>query len=224
MIVPTRDGYDRWATIYDSERNPLIALEERHFPQMLPDVGRRLVADVGCGTGRQTLKLVKRGAGVVAIDFSQNMLRRAQEQVRSEQVFWLFADVLTSIPLRNGVLDGAVCSLVLEHVPDLAPTLREFRRVCKSDGFVLISDIHPAAASGGAEAGFTDPETGQKVFPRGYRHELSGYVEAAKDAGFGVDTMIEAAVDHELANSIPRAAKYLGSPMLVVLSLTARRR
>src|SRR5258707_20246 len=27
-IVSTRDGYDRWAEIYDGEGNPLIALEE----------------------------------------------------------------------------------------------------------------------------------------------------------------------------------------------------
>ena len=29
-IVPTREGYERWAEVYDSDGNPLVALEERH--------------------------------------------------------------------------------------------------------------------------------------------------------------------------------------------------
>src|SRR5216684_679050 len=49
-IVPTRDGYERWAEVYDSDGNPLVALEERHFPLMFPNVNGLLVADVRCGT------------------------------------------------------------------------------------------------------------------------------------------------------------------------------
>ena len=30
--LSTREGYDRWAMIYDDEDNPLIMLEERHLP------------------------------------------------------------------------------------------------------------------------------------------------------------------------------------------------
>lgn len=34
-VVPTREGYDLWAPVYDTEGNPLLALEE-------PEVGRAL--------------------------------------------------------------------------------------------------------------------------------------------------------------------------------------
>jgi ubiquinone/menaquinone biosynthesis C-methylase UbiE len=136
-------------------------------------------------------------------------------------VNFVLADVITSIPLKSGVLDGAVCSLVLEHVEELTSMLRQLRRVCKLNGFVLISDIHPTMASAGAAASFEDPKTGQKVYPRGYRHEISDYVRAANEAGFRIGAMTEVSVDEKFVDAIPRAAKYLGWPMLLLFSLVA---
>jgi ubiquinone/menaquinone biosynthesis C-methylase UbiE len=220
-IVPTREGYERWAEVYDSNGNPLVALDERHFPLMFPNVNNFLVADIGCGTGRQTFKLAARGARVVALDFSPAMLYRAQATGKITQVHFVLADVLTSIPLKNGVLDGAVCSLVLEHVEDLASIFQELRRVCKLNGFVLISDIHPKMASAGVAASFEDPKTGQRIFPRGYRHEVGDYVRAAERTGFRIGAMSEVSVDEEFIGAIPRAAKYLGWPMLLLFGFTA---
>jgi len=133
----------------------------------------------------------------------------------------VLADAVTSIPLKSGVLDGAVCSLVLEHVEDLTSMLRQLRRVCKLNGFVLISDIHPTLASAGAAANFEDPSTGQKVFPRGYRHEISDYLRAANDAGFRIGALTEVIVDEKFLDAGPRAAKYVGWPMLLLFSLVA---
>ena len=99
--------------------------------------------------------------------------------------------------------------------------LQQLRRVCKLDGFVLISDIHPTIASAGAAASFEDKKTAQKVFPRGYRHEISAYLRAADDAGFRIGAMTEASVDEKFVDVIPRAAKYLGWPMLLLFSLVA---
>jgi ubiquinone/menaquinone biosynthesis C-methylase UbiE len=220
-IVPTREGYQHWAEVYDSDGNPMIALEDRLFPSMLPEVKGLLIADLGCGTGRQTLKLVSRGARVVALDFSDAMLNRATRTANSPHASFILADVVASIPLKSGVLDGAVCSLVLEHVEDLASILREMRRVCKANGFVLVSDIHPALAACGTAANFQDPKTGEKIFPRGYRHELTDYETAAASAGFRIDAMTEAAADEGLATAMPRAAKYLGEMMLLMLRLVA---
>jgi malonyl-CoA O-methyltransferase len=233
VIVSTREGYERWAEVYDSDGNPLVALEERHFPLMLPDVNGLLVADVGCGTGRQTFKLAARGARVVALDFSPAMVARArakggaqaegraQAKGKTAQVFFLLADAVAAIPLKRGVLDGAVCSLVLEHVEDLASMLQQLRHVCKLNGFVLISDIHPTIAAAGAAASFEDKKAAQKVYPRGYRHEITDYVRAADDAGFRIGAMTEASVDEKLVDVIPRAAKYVGWPMLLLFSLVA---
>ena len=50
-------GYDRWAEVYDSEGNPLVALEESLVREWIaPRPGLRVI-DVGCGTGRHALWL-----------------------------------------------------------------------------------------------------------------------------------------------------------------------
>src|SRR3954469_9134228 len=80
-VLPTRDGYDRWAATYDTDGNPLIALEEPHVDALLGDVRGLCVLDVGCGTGRHALRLARAGAAVTAIDFSEAMLAQARAKV-----------------------------------------------------------------------------------------------------------------------------------------------
>ena len=38
IVVPTRDGYDRWSDVYDGDGNPLVLLEEPHVARLLGDV------------------------------------------------------------------------------------------------------------------------------------------------------------------------------------------
>ena len=42
-----RDGYDRWARVYDHDANPLPALEEPHMREALGDVRGCDVVDLG---------------------------------------------------------------------------------------------------------------------------------------------------------------------------------
>jgi ubiquinone/menaquinone biosynthesis C-methylase UbiE len=67
--VAVREGYDRWARVYDHDGNPLV--DERVVPALLGDVARRRVADVACGTGRHTTRLADADARVTAVDFSR---------------------------------------------------------------------------------------------------------------------------------------------------------
>lgn len=76
--LTTREGYDRWAAVYDTDGNPLIAMEEPEVDRLVGDISGRAVLDVGCGTGRHALRFAAAGAHVTAIDFSEEMLRKAQ--------------------------------------------------------------------------------------------------------------------------------------------------
>ena len=55
--------------------------------------------------------------------------------------------------------------------------------------------------------------------PAGARHQLSDYVIAAMRAGLHIDHMSEHVVDDELAARSPRAQKYLGWPLLLLMRL-----
>lgn len=222
LHLPARDGYDRWAAIYDDEDNPLIALEEPRLPGLLGDVEGLDVLDLGSGTGRHALRMAAAGARVTALDFSDGMVGRARGKPGWDRVRFIAHDLTRPLPLADRSFDRVVGCLVLEHLSDLGAVLSECRRVCRPRGFVLISELHPAMRLHGiAGARFVDPATGRTTYPAGHRHEISDYVMAAVRSGLTVDHISEHVVDPDLAARSARAAKYLGWPMLLLLRFRA---
>ncbi|MGA2139190.1 MAG: class I SAM-dependent methyltransferase [Verrucomicrobiia bacterium] len=218
-LLPTKDGYDRWAAIYDAEDNPLVALEEPWVQRLLGDVRGLAVADIGCGTGRHALRLSAAGATVHALDFSEAMLERAKAKPGASNVVFQAHDLAKPLPFANETFDRVVCGLVIDHIADLDGLFREMSRVCRPDGFVVVSVMHPAMMLRGVQARFTDPASGRETRPASCPHQLSDYFMAAARAGFLFDHLSEQAVDEALASRLERARRYLGWPMLFLMRL-----
>jgi malonyl-CoA O-methyltransferase len=218
---PIRAGYDRWAQVYDHDANPLVALEEPLVREALGAVGDRAVLDLGCGTGRHAVWLAAAGARVTAVDFSAGMLAEARRKPGAAAVRFVVHDLHEPLPFSDAAFDLVVSGLVLEHLRELPPFFRESRRVLRDDGRAVISAMHPAMFLRGSQARFTDPDSGQVVQPGSFPHPLSAFVMAAVSARFGLDGIEERAPDAPFAERYPRAEKYIGWPMLVVLRLRA---
>jgi SAM-dependent methyltransferase len=100
-----------------------------------------VVADIGCGPGRDTLILRSRGLRVVGLDLSDAMLRAggltgvAQADMRA-------------LPLRAGSLDAIWCQAAFLHIPHeyAQPVLSEFARTVRPGGV-----LHLAVAEGDSE-------------------------------------------------------------------------
>jgi malonyl-CoA O-methyltransferase len=214
--LPTRTGYDRWAEVYDGEDNPLVCLEEQHIARFLDGVSGLAVADIGCGTGRHALRLAAAGARVTAVDFSEVMLERARVKPGAERVTFLCNDITHPLPLAAATFDRVLCCLVAEHIPDLIGLFQELRRLCRPDGFVVLSAMHPALMLRGVRPRFIDPTTGRRVSPFSYPHQIADYVMAAVRAGLALEHVSEHAVDAALAARSVRGLKYLGWPMLLL--------
>jgi SAM-dependent methyltransferase len=103
-----------------------------------------LVLDAGCGTGALSRPLRARGARVVALDRSADMLTHG----RSDRS--LLGDV-TALPLRTSSVDGAVAGFVVNHLPDPVAGLAELGRVTRAGGPVLATTFavepHPVKAT-----------------------------------------------------------------------------
>jgi ubiquinone/menaquinone biosynthesis C-methylase UbiE len=214
-----RMGYDRWAIVYDHDRNPLQALEEPVVRAALGDVSGLRVLDLGCGTGRHALWLAKQGSNVTAVDFSEGMLAEARQKPFAERVHFLQHDLHEPLPFEDREFDVVVSGLVLEHIQDLPHLFLEIRRVVKPEGRVVISAMHPAMFLRGSQARFTDPDSGELVQPGSIAHSVSDFVMAAIRAGFLFHEITEHAPDATFAAEFPRAEKYIDWPMLVVLTL-----
>jgi ubiquinone/menaquinone biosynthesis C-methylase UbiE len=223
-IVPTQTGYDRWAEFYDREDNPLVLLEEQHIGPLAGQVAGLAVADVGCGTGRHALQWAAAGARVTAVDFSAAMLDRARAKPGAKAVTFIQHDLARPFPLESAAFDRVFCCLVLDHIAPLDKCFRELRRLCRPLGCVIISVMHPAMSLRGVQARFIDPASGRRVSPAGHAHQMSDYLMAAVRAGLKLEHVSEHAADAELVRRSPRAAKYLGWPMLLLMKLLPGRR
>ena len=218
-VVPTREGYDRWAEVYDGEGNPLIAIEEPHVRRLLGEVRGLAVLDVGCGTGRHSIPLAERGARVTGIDFSHGMLQKAREKAGALLVSFIHQDAALRLPFDNAAFDRVISCLVVDHVRGLEEFFAELRRVVRPDGFVVVSVMHPAMMLKGVQARFQDPETGDETRPESVPNQISDYVMGALRAGLVIDEASEHAIGPEIVATTPRAEKYLGWPMLFLMKL-----
>ena len=220
-IALVQAGYDRWAAVYDHDANPLQALEEPVLRGAVGDPRGLTVLDLGCGTGRHSVWLAESGASVTAVDFSEGMLTEARRKPGAATVRFLTHDLHHPLPFRAEAFDLVVSGLVLEHLQDLDLFFAEAHRVLKPGGRAVVSAMHPAMFLRGSQARFTDPATGELVQPGSIAHPIGAFVMSAVRAGFALAAVDEVAPDAEFAERLPRAAKYVAWPMLVVLSMVA---
>lgn len=217
--LPTSEGYDQWSEIYDTNKNPLCALDEKAMPENFnADLKGKKVLDVGCGTGRVTRLLEKKGAMVTGIDGSVGMLKIAKQKCSSTTEF-IHHDLVNPLPFSSGEFDYVVSCLVLEHIEDLHSFFSELGRVCTENGQLYITAMHPAMLLKGNQANFTDPVTGVEKRPKGYPHQVSDMVNSIVDAGLVMNKVSEYAGSEELAKEFPKANKYLHWPMLICFNI-----
>jgi malonyl-CoA O-methyltransferase len=120
--------------------------------------------------------------------------------------------------------DLVVSGLVLEHLRELNGFFAEARRVLRPGGRAVVSAMHPAMCLRGTQARFTDPTSGEVVQPGSVPHSVSAFVMAAVRGGFRLVDVAEFAPDAAFAEKYPRASKYVGWPMVVVMALVAESR
>ena len=128
------------------------ALEVGGIRGLLPEFR---VADIGCGAG-ETLEYLER-SGVyssVGLDYSETLLGEAIPRLVSGRLVRGRAD---SLPFRKGSFDALFCECVLSILEDRITPLREFARVLKEGGFLIVSDVFGRGDSGQEEVR-TKPE------------------------------------------------------------------
>lgn len=184
----SRDGdvgelYDRWSGSYDGDRNRTRDLAGQALRESGLALDARDVAELGCGTGRNTVWLARRARRVVALDLSPGMLAKARERIESAAVGLVLHDLLEPLPLTDRSIDAVVVTLVLEHLESVEPVMAEAARVLRPGGDVLICEYHPFRQIGGGQARFEPEDAGEEVRIPAHLHMVSEYVRAGLRSG-----------------------------------------
>ena len=103
----------------------------------------RLVLEVGVGSGRVALPLMKEIAvRFVGLDISKQMLQIAQKKISAyKQEFSLLLGDSEYLPFRNNVFGAIICTSTLHYFSFAKPSLKEISRVLKKGGIFLYGDV-----------------------------------------------------------------------------------
>ncbi len=149
MIKDGSDGWDEYAPFYDWENAQTVRRRDVAFWTRLAQAQPGRVLELGCGTGRIALPVVKRGVRLVGVDRSAPMLARARRRLARAKVddrAWLVRGDIRSLPFRARDFRlvmapyGILQSLVREG--DLRATLASVARVMPRGGLFGI-DLVP---------------------------------------------------------------------------------
>ena len=137
-----RAMFDRIAGVYDLMNGVMTAGMHHRWRSRAADLARvgpgSRVLDVATGTGDLAIELASRGADVVGMDFSAEMLtiaRRKAEQIRFEQ-----GDA-QALAYPDGSFDAATVGFGARNFGDLRQGLSEMARVVKPGGRVVVLEI-----------------------------------------------------------------------------------
>jgi malonyl-CoA O-methyltransferase len=184
-------AYDEWAETYDTDLNRTRELAANILREIDISFAGREVIEVGCGTGRNTAWLAESAAGVVALDFSEGMLRQAKSRVDDSRVRFIQHDVRTPWPVANASADLLIAMLVLEHVEHLEPFFAEAARTLRSGGELFLCELHPNRQLMGKQAQFTSAKTGEHHRVPAFLHKTEDYIKAGFSFGFELVNMRE---------------------------------
>jgi demethylmenaquinone methyltransferase/2-methoxy-6-polyprenyl-1,4-benzoquinol methylase len=158
--------FDRVAPRYDLANAALSLGQDAHWRRVTaraarPDGAR--VLDVAAGPGNVANELLDRGAAhVTALDLSLAMLREGARHGRAD-LAWVNADA-QHLPFPDDSFDAVTISFGLRNVPDPELALREFARVTRPGGRVVVCEFATPTAP---------------AFRRVYRRYLVGALPAA---------------------------------------------
>ena len=199
-------AYNSWADNYDVVKNKTRDLEKIVAKQTLEKYNFITVIELGCGTGKNTEWLAEKANSIIGLDFSQKMLLKAKEKIKSDKVQFQHADLTKPWNIKNNYADLISCSLTLEHISDLNFISSEGYKKLKPEGRFFICELHPFKQYTGSKAKFEN-ENGI-IELEVFTHHIIEYINAAINSGFKILEFNEW-FDNDNKKDIPRLISFV---------------
>jgi len=202
----------------------------RFFDEIVPSPGLRTL-EIGCGEGRVTRDLLRRGHHMVAVDPTPSLVRAAREADRESK--YVLADG-AHLPFVDASFDIVVAYNSLMDVDDMHATVAEAARVLVPGGHLCVCITHPLNDSGTfeereAEARFVIAGSYLDIHPfnatferdgltmtfRGFVYPVEAYSRAVEDARLLIEMIREPAQAEVAVAANPAERRWQRVPMFL---------
>jgi SAM-dependent methyltransferase len=199
----------------------------------LVSAARGRTLEVGCGEGRVTRDLTKRGHRVVAVDTTPGLLALARNS--DPDGSYLRSDA-AALPFADASFDLVVFYNSLMDVDEMEGSVSEAARVLARGGHLCACVTHPTAdagrfVSGEPDAAFVIEDTylgprrwfemqterdGLEMHFTGWAYPLEAYFKAMERAGLVVEALREPKVDDPTVLKDPSEERWRRVPMFLM--------
>ena len=132
--------WDRVAWIYDVFAN---GINRKANKALCAEVVKWIgpsdeVLECACGTGLLTCVIAPRCGSLIATDFSEKMLKRAEKKCRKYENVQFEQRNIMQLPYPDGRFDAVIAANVIHLLDEPIRALRELDRVCKPGGRIIL--------------------------------------------------------------------------------------
>ncbi|GAB4026794.1 class I SAM-dependent methyltransferase [Spirosoma koreense] len=196
-------AYEEMADSYDAliDHKPHNAYYDRpNTLALLPDVSGKSVLDAACGPGKYAEILIGQGARVTGFDISPRMIALARKRNKAAGTFFVQDLNKPFATLTDGSFDIVICALAMHYLRDWTLTIREYCRVLKPGGLLILSIEHPffefnyfksAAYFSIEPVQCVWTAFGKPIEVNSYRRSLSECITPLTENGFYLDRLVE---------------------------------
>lgn len=215
------EAYEDLADSYNAliDHKPHNAYYDRpNTLKLIPEVKGKYILDAACGPGKYAEILLSQGAKITSFDLSPKMVAHAKSRNKGLGDFFVH-DMSNPLHMfEDETFDTVVCALAMHYMEDWNQAIKEFHRVLKRKGSLVISIEHPffeylyfksdayfdVEAVNATWSGF-----GKPVQVHSYRRSLHECIQPITSNGFMIDQLIEPKPVPEFEKLDPRHFKEL---------------
>jgi len=111
--------------------------------KLFKERGVKRVLDLGCGSGRHMVYLVKHDFEVYGIDISPQGIKIAREWLKKEKLKanLKVGDVYKKLPYQNDFFDAIISTQALHHnkIENIRKLIKEIERILKPGGLIFVT-------------------------------------------------------------------------------------
>jgi len=125
----------------------------RKILELLTPYARRneLLLDAGCISGIVSIPYAMMGGQVVGVDIGRGFIEKAKSESKkiglNNKAKFLVGNITDLSFLKDNIFDVVLCSEVLEHLLKPYKALKEFKRVLKNGGILILTTPNPLKLS-----------------------------------------------------------------------------